>query len=339
LSENQNEDRFPIIFLKDVKYCDLESLVKFIYSGKTEVSTANLSSCTSLAETLGVSGYANNKPKSPIKRKSADFEVANKENSSASPFVKWSASEPVAMPSLEKESSQMMKRRKIHSLNNIDTQHHITPPYPFKSAARLPLSPLVSQPSSPLKSQHTAHVSCPVDSPLTPKYNDSKLPHASMVNNFSFDSTFAMMDPSELASKGASILQHLALWMLEEQNSGGVSQNKKIPSSPLIIRDPDSKFLDPPPPPPPNSISSNPGTATITRRLGGGSECDRPDSGFDSKEEDEVKPHHAQVSETINEEAGVRTASSGDTSPDITVEISRQAAIRQPIIRKRRLHH
>jgi hypothetical protein len=184
-------------------------------------------------------------------------------------------------------------------------------PYPFKSTS------LVSQPSTPLSSQHTAHFSCPVESrPLTPKSNAFNLPHASMVNNFSFDSTFAMMDPTELATKGASILQYLALWMQEGQKSGGLANQKILP--PPIIRDPESTFLDPPPPPPLNSISSNPGT----RRFGGGSECDQPDSGFDSKEE-----------------AGVRTASSGDTSPDITVEISRQAAIRQPIYRKRRLQH
>ena len=81
-----------------------------------------------------------------------------------------------------------------------------------------------------------------------------------------------------------------------------------------------------------------------SRRLGTGeSESgDRPDSGFDSKDEEEVKTamiHQSQFSEAISEEAGVRTASSGDTSPDLAVEISRQAPIRQPVVRKRRLNH
>ena len=45
------------------------------------------------------------------------------------------------------------------------------------------------------------------------------------------------------------------------------------------------------------------------------------------------------VSEAISEEAGVRTASSGDASPEVTSGImSRQAHIRQPVkLRKRRL--
>ena len=47
------DDRFPIVFLKDVKFSDLESLIKFIYQGKTEIPAANLTSCSNLAETLG----------------------------------------------------------------------------------------------------------------------------------------------------------------------------------------------------------------------------------------------------------------------------------------------
>lgn len=53
----------------------------------------------------------------------------------------------------------------------------------------------------------------------------------------------------------------------------------------------------------------------------------------------------AQVSEAISEEtvkgSGVTRSSSEastSSSPDILTEISRQALIRQPIIRKRRLH-
>ena len=45
------------------------------------------------------------------------------------------------------------------------------------------------------------------------------------------------------------------------------------------------------------------------------------------------------VSEAISEEAGIRTASSGDASPEVTSGFSsRQAPIRQPVkLRKRRL--
>ena len=128
-----------------------------------------------------------------------------------------------------------------------------------------------------------------------------------------------------------------------------------------------------------------------------GSECtDRPDSGFDSKDDEEVRSsssggasalvsssfsysshnmtqeiggvepssaratllnahqHHQQVSETISEEAttsgnpgddpilegenNIAGCEESSSSPDVTTEISRQAPIRQPVIRKRRLN-
>ena len=127
-----------------------------------------------------------------------------------------------------------------------------------------------------------------------------------------------------------------------------------------------------------------------------GSECiDRPDSGFDSKDEEEVRSsssggdrsvlvgsfsssshnttqegqdlppvvtpssrgHQCQepqhVSETISEEILSQTNSGanetiavsneavseeGSSSPDVATEISRQAPIRQPVIRKRRFN-
>ena len=112
------------------------------------------------------------------------------------------------------------------------------------------------------------------------------IPHASALNNISFDSTF--MDPNELASKGANILHHLAMWMLEE--------SKSKPSL-----DPEVNNTRIPPPPPPNSLSSNPGSK---RRVvkGDSFSGDRPDSGFDSKDEEEVKlslNHNPQMSEAI----------------------------------------
>ena len=76
------------------------------------------------------------------------------------------------------------------------------------------------------------------------------LPHASALNNISFDSTF--MDPSEMASKGANILHHLAMWMLEE------SKTTKTGSSSNILETASSAHSSsklPPPPPPNNSLN------------------------------------------------------------------------------------
>lgn len=325
LSASENEDRFPIVFLKDVKHCDLRSIIDFIYAGKCEIDPANLASCTNLAETLGVSGFH---VKSPMKRKSCDQH---------SPFVKWSASEPVSMPSsaFHPNEEMQLKRRKIHSLDSKGESAFVTPPHPFKSPKLSPSKKNSSPPvqvssSSPKKkaNHHASHMSCPVESPSEAA---PKLPHASMLNKISFDSTFSMLDQTELASRGASMLHHLAVWMMEEQRSSKANSTLDAAE-------------DNHPAAPPNSKSSSNQGSTNRRRGAGESEGDRPDSGFDSKDEEESKLsvlslHPNQVSEAISEEAGIRTASSGDTSPDVTVEISRQAAIRQPIFRKRRIHH
>ena len=81
------------------------------------------------------------------------------------------------------------------------------------------------------------------------------LPHASALNNISFDSTF--MDPSEMASKGANILHHLAMWMLEESKSKTGSSSGMESSSNIILETTSSSSYSklPPPPPPNNSLN------------------------------------------------------------------------------------
>ena len=78
------------------------------------------------------------------------------------------------------------------------------------------------------------------------------------------------LDPNELAAKGATLLHHLALWMIEEKKTKEVEEEIKTRSETL------------PKPPQPQ-----PGPSGVHRHRG--SECDRPDSGFDSKDEDESK--------------------------------------------------
>jgi len=268
---SDTDDRFPIVFLKDVNFSDLESLIKFIYTGKTEVPATNLTSCTNLAETLGVKGFVTkiHTSRSPVKRKSTDN---NHATSHHFPYFVKNSSEPISLPSHQNNANEnlptseisQLKRRKVHSLGNLITDAYVvTPPHPFKTSTN-PLQEsrksittkllIPKSPASPVKkSQHASYNSCPVESPTTSSASESSnrmLPHASALNNISFDSTF--MDPSEMASKGANILHHLAMWMLEE------SKSTKTGSSSNILETASSAHSSsklPPPPPPNNSLN------------------------------------------------------------------------------------
>ena len=82
------------------------------------------------------------------------------------------------------------------------------------------------------------------------------------------------LDPNELAAKGATLLHHLALWMIEEKKTKEVEEQKTFSRNQSM------------------TTAATP-AAAVTAVPGGhrhrGSECDRPDSGFDSKDEDESK--------------------------------------------------
>ena len=177
-----------------------------------------MASCTQLAETLGVTGFAEKlKMASPSKkRKSTEL---NKENIASLTLSekKHSASEPVNSQESSirlKQSAQQVKRRKIHSLDNV-----VTPPPAFKSPKSLQKTPTKSPLNSPVKKSHNH--SCPVESPIASATSATAsavtLPRASMLNNVNFNSVFPSMRPEELAFQGASILQNLALWMEQEQ--------------------------------------------------------------------------------------------------------------------------
>jgi hypothetical protein len=93
--------------------------------------------------------------------------------------------------------------------------------------------------------------------------------------------------------------------------------------------------------PPPVSRQKNPIAASSsslagTRRstLLSYSECDRPDSGFDSKDDQEEEP--AGVKE--GEEEGEGRLVKEERSPELG-EMSRQGVARQPVKKKRIFHH
>ena len=209
--------------------------------------------------------------------------------------------------------------------------------------ANLPKSPSSSTKSSkqeaddscfkvPLPPHHVSTSSCPA--PPSPSQTTSRETAAGHSSNFSFDSHF--LDPDELAAKGATLLHHLAVWMIQQRKEGA----SLGASSHTVVGD----ELPPPTVEEASKVSSSghcytqslparrqaaqsssfsTTSHTLSRStLRPGSECDRPDSGFDSKDEKE-------------EDLPAREEGS---SPEAG-EMSRQAVARQPLKKKRNFQH
>lgn len=78
------------------------------------------------------------------------------------------------------------------------------------------VSSLIKLKASPFKDQtnHAPSSSCPVPpSPKSSTQNSSS--QSGHSSNFSFDSHF--LDPDDLAAKGATLLHHLAVWMIQQK--------------------------------------------------------------------------------------------------------------------------
>ena len=127
-----------IIYLRDVTYRELQHLIQFIYSGKTEVPYEQLAAFMALANGLGVKGFTTGaggagetanasspQPQysniSPMKRKKID-EHNNKENlaSSSSNLMRHSSSEPVEMSPAKKRAAAAGTRLKAKSSRSMD---------------------------------------------------------------------------------------------------------------------------------------------------------------------------------------------------------------------------
>ena len=57
----------PVVFFRSVSFSELESLVDYIYKGRTQVAGSSVQGFLSLANSLGVSGFTEEEDKENIK--------------------------------------------------------------------------------------------------------------------------------------------------------------------------------------------------------------------------------------------------------------------------------
>ena len=190
--------------------------------------------------------------------------------------------------------------------------------------------------------------------PLPPKHISTSSTTTSPAVT-SMDSS-QLLDPDELAAKGATLLHHLAVWMIQQKNAGlavggaaaspGPAVGDALPT-PAVERERETLQLA-------NSVSSSSShghsQSLPTRRqevsqsssfshsasrsvVRPGSESDRPDSGFDSIKDD--REEEGGAGGGLRSLATVRDEPGSSSSPETVREISRQAVARQPLKKKR----
>ena len=285
----------PVIFFRDVKFCDLQHLVEFVYTGQLDIPLTQLDSFLSFAQSLGVTGFLSDilssDQKSPSKRKIFDKKIVG-------------------------EKGERGERS--------DKENQV----PAHTVARSPAS--VKAEADKIVSKRRK-----VLAPLPPAHQTEPLyantPHH-QAGTRSLD--YQCLDPEELAAKGHHLLHHLAVWMIQ--------QRQKAPGPPSLHPPVPHQMPEPSLPSPHRHSQSLPvRRQTLHQTLPPShhqphhqqqhrplplssktnTQPDRPDSGFDSKDE----------------EGRDQTQTEG-SSPEVG-EISRQAVARQPVVKKKRILH
>jgi len=344
------QDQQPMIFFRDVGFTELEVLVKFIYTGVVDIPGSSLDSFISLAKSLGVTGFLNSSEnadlKSPAKRKlllsgSVLKETEhNKENVEPVNKSDKNKSLPLTLNKNSTNESQDLsvnkkRRTLVADTNSQHLKHQNQPLY----------SNFLAQPILHTKEpiytnlEHNKPKSATVKEKLRQSQvnsqvgKDSAEPHKPSLNiktsNYSFDCHFP--PPEELEAQGATLLHHLAVWMIQQQrdDTGHTAVKDELPA-PAVGEDYDTKecvdhdndnkhrhsrslptnkhpFL-------PRSYHSN----NLSHKVS--PDCERPDSGFESKDDPEDE----------------RNPKDEGSSPEIR-EISRQSASRQPVLKKKKV--
>jgi len=354
-----SQEQNPVIYFRDVSFQELEVLVQFIYTGVVDVPGSCLDSFLSLAKSLGVTGFLNSSEntdvKSPAKRKLllSDSLVKVNENDKENIQPELKGAKNNSAPSTPTKNivnaslttSANKKRRtlaeslgKVDSFSNPHPQPITEPNQPlYANTGSYPLSsqnqplydnlPNIQPKNIPYKEKPIAQVNDIGEKTCKSDMSTSKSKNGS---NFSFDCHFP--NPEELEAQGATLLHHLAVWMIQQQkeevgnndsNHTAVKDELPAPSvdeytNTVLSPHRHSKSL----PTRKQALISSSLVSSSPNKPNprAGSECDRPDSGFESKDDIE--------DEKITKDEG--------SSPEIR-EISRQSLARQPILKKKRI--
>ena len=257
----------PIVFFRDVKFSDLYHLVQFIYTGQLDIPVTDLDSFLGFAQSLGVTGFLSDAVNSQLKSPSKRKILDKKFAGVRGERVDKENLRPEVRPGLAESKVKAVTKRR-------------------KVLTSLPVN------------------SVKTESESEPLYANTPRPRHQETH--SLDSS-SFLDPDVLAAKGATLLHHLAVWMIQQrQEQPGQSPHPAVPDqmpSPCLA-----------------SSLASPHTHSHSLPVRPNTDQERPDSGFDSKDEG---------GKDKNEDKK-------EDSPEIR-EMSRQAVARQPVVKKKRI--
>ena len=216
----------PIIFFRDVKYRDLENIVRFIYSGSVEIQGASLDSFLEIAASLGITGF-NNKSENSSRKKLFQNkiveDVCDKENVAPGSSRVLTSSTSINTPSklvtprasnTSHSKLSSGKKRKIVSKGRFQISDDSVGG--MNDTEKITVNKTSTKETNEQK-QQSEPIYTNINCENSPRNNSSKTSPKNKESSQSFDSHF--LDPDELAAKGATLLHHLAVWMIQQKSS------------------------------------------------------------------------------------------------------------------------
>ena len=89
-----NPHQHPLIYLSGIKFQDIQTLIKFMYLGETEIGQDDLDSFMNAAQRFQVKGLSNERESKTDQTDQLDYKKSKKQTSSSGPEIKQEASNP-----------------------------------------------------------------------------------------------------------------------------------------------------------------------------------------------------------------------------------------------------
>jgi len=157
----RNPHQHPLLYLKGVKYSDLQSVLNFMYHGEVNVAQEELNSFLAVAEELSVKGLTQNQPSAPNNKSENYSKPQLKPPSTSNPPERdqhtSSAKKPRLIPSAAATSNnQRIGDEDIQEVVPVKSEPR-DPPNPNQSLAPTPHQPIYPP------AQHQGHVLAQAD--------------------------------------------------------------------------------------------------------------------------------------------------------------------------------